>query len=45
MQQGLTDNGRPKILRAEVTLHSGIVIRDAPSPIARAASSRFCALG
>ncbi len=37
--------GSPSMRRAAVTLQSGSVINVAPTPIARAARSRFCTLG
>ena len=44
-QQGITDNGRPRMRRATVVLQRGRVMRAAPSPMARAARSRFWTLG
>jgi hypothetical protein len=40
-QQGLTLMGSPNMRRATLTLQSGSVINAAPTPIARAARSRF----
>jgi hypothetical protein len=43
--QGVTRHGRPSARRTSQVLQRGSVINAAPSPAARAASSRFCTEG